>query len=1025
MSKHRIGISALIVAIVAGLSLLGNAHAALAANVGYQDFSYGTAVTEPTGDKPQSKLWYNDGLWWGALWNSTARRYEIYRLDQATNTWSTTGVTIDSRGNTHPDMLWDGSRLYAVNAPTDIGGTDQRALLRRYSYDKTTKTYTRDAGFPVQVANNPMETIVLDKDTTGKLWVTYTQGNQVYVNRSLTSDTSWGTPFVLPVNGATVSPDDISSVIPFDTRTAAPKMGVMWSNQADNAVYFSTHTDGDADNVWSPSRMALGGPGYADDHINLKSLESDASGKVFAAVKTSRNDGTVLNPDDPLIELLVLGQDGVWRNHVFSQVRENQTKPMVMVDQANRNLYVFATGSGGVIYYKKSPLDNISFPSGQGTPFIKSDTTGINNVTSTKQNITTANGLASAGWLALANDSNRTYWHNSLILDTTPPETTIDSGPSGTVNNASATFAFSSSETGSTFQCSLDGAAPGSCTSPKGYAGLSDGSHTFQVKATDAAGNTDATPASQTWGVDTTAPVVDGVTPADGATSVAVTDNVEVTFSEAMDANTLNPDTFTLVEQGSATPVASAVSYDAQAKKAILNPDADLQADATYTATVATGAKDAAGNALGADKVWSFTAAAPPPSDTTAPETTVDSGPSGTVSSTSASFSFSSTETGSNFECKLDTGSFEACTSPTSLTNLSDGSHTFQVRATDVAGNTDATPASQTWTVDTIAPGAPAISSPADNSSNNDGNVTVSGTAEANSTVELFDGTTSKGTTQADASGGWSKALSGVADGSHTYTAKATDAAGNTSAASNSRTVLVQTADTTAPETTAPVRGLVTNSTISKQGASAVLVELTWSGTDNDAVASYELQRSTNGGAYVGVKLPSATATSFTDRLEPGNSYQFRVRAKDRSGNWSAWQQGSNFDVSAYQESDSAIAYPTGVWNTQTFSSAYGGSLKYTSGTGGQQAKFTFSGSEVAWVSFMGSDRGMADVYLDGAKVDTVDLYSTSGDPRKVVFARKGLDPTVAHTLEVRATGTKNAASSAKRVDVDAFVVLR
>src|SRR5829696_6542765 len=650
MSKRETTYLVLMVVIMAGFCVLGGA--ALAANVGYQDFSYGTAVTEPTGDKPQSKLWYNDGLWWGALWNPTPKRYEIYRLDQATNTWSTTGVTIDSRGNTHPDMLWDGTRLYAVNAPTDTGSTDQRALLRRYSYDKVTKTYTRDAGFPVQVANNPMETIVLDKDTTGKLWVTFTQGNQVYVNRSLTSDTSWGTPFVLPVNGTTVSPDDISSVVPFDTRSAAPKMGVMWSNQADNAVYFSTHTDGDADNAWSPSRMALGGPGYADDHINLKSLESDASGKVFAAVKTSRNDGTVLNPDDPLIELLVLGQDGVWRNHVFSRVRENQTKPMVMVDQANRNLYVLATGSGGVIYYKKSPLDN---------------------VTSTKQNITTANGLASAGWVALANDSNRTYWHNSLILDTTPPETTIDSGPSGTVNNASASFGFSSSETGS------------------------------------------------------------------------------------------------------------------------------------------------------------------------------------------------------NFECKLDTGSFEACTSPQSLMSLSDGSHTFEVRATDAAGNTDATPASQTWTVDTIAPDAPEISSPADNSSNNDGNVTVSGTAASGSTVELFDGATSKGTTQADAGGSWSKALSGVSDGSHTYTAKATDAAGNTSAASNSRTVVVQTVDTTAPETTAPIQGLVANSTISKQGASAVLVELTWSGTGTGDITGYELQRSTNGGAYVGVALPSATATSVTDRLEPGN----------------------------------------------------------------------------------------------------------------------------------------------------------
>src|SRR5215218_1195620 len=87
--------------------------------------------------------------------------------------------------------------------------------------------------------------------------------------------------------------------------------------------------------------------------------------------------------------------------------------------------------------------------------------------------------------------------------DTTPPETTIDSGPSGTFTNSSASFTFSSSEAGSTFECSLDGASFASCTSPKSYTSLSDGSHTFQVRAKDAAGNVDSTPATRTWTVDT------------------------------------------------------------------------------------------------------------------------------------------------------------------------------------------------------------------------------------------------------------------------------------------------------------------------------------------------------------------------------------------------------------------------------------------------------------------------------------------------------------------------------------------
>ena len=88
-------------------------------------------------------------------------------------------------------------------------------------------------------------------------------------------------------------------------------------------------------------------------------------------------------------------------------------------------------------------------------------------------------------------------------LDTTPPETTIDSGPSGTVKSREATFTFSSTEpSNATFQTRLDGGdwEAGTATSKK-YSDLANGTHTFEVKATDAAGNTDSTPASRSWKV--------------------------------------------------------------------------------------------------------------------------------------------------------------------------------------------------------------------------------------------------------------------------------------------------------------------------------------------------------------------------------------------------------------------------------------------------------------------------------------------------------------------------------------------
>jgi probable HAF family extracellular repeat protein len=99
---------------------------------------------------------------------------------------------------------------------------------------------------------------------------------------------------------------------------------------------------------------------------------------------------------------------------------------------------------------------------------------------------------------------------------------------------------------------------------------------------------------------------------------------------------------------------------------------------------------------------------------------------------------------------------------------------------------------------DNEAPSPPTITSPPNNSYDKDGSFSVSGSAEAASSVELFEGTTSKGTIKADSSSGaWSIALSEVSEGTHTYTAKATDAAGNTTSASNSVSVTV---DKSAPK---------------------------------------------------------------------------------------------------------------------------------------------------------------------------------------------------------------------------------
>jgi hypothetical protein len=407
---------------VLGLLLLPPVNPASAAgDVGYLGPSFGTTgASAPTGEKPESKLWWNDGIWWGSLYNDTAQAHHIYRLNLATQTWVDTGVPIDDRNNGKADALWDGQRLYVVSHVFTTGGeatSSNWGRLYRYSYNTSTKTYTLDPGFPVtNVTRGKSETLVLAKDSTGQLWVTYVEGSRVMINRTLGSDTDWGTPFVIPSSTAanTVNSDDISSVVAFQ----GDKIGVMWSNQNTDKMYFAVHLDSASDTTWQTEQTALPGPGCtglcADDHINLKSLLTDGSGRVFAAIKTS-----LTSENAPLVMLLVRSQNGDWESHVVGRVRDGHTRPMVLLDEQNGRVYMFATSpeSGGMVYYKSSSINSISFPEGKGDVFIGSAAAPrVNNPTSTKQNVNNSTGLV----ILASDNTSRRYLHNYLSLGGTP-----------------------------------------------------------------------------------------------------------------------------------------------------------------------------------------------------------------------------------------------------------------------------------------------------------------------------------------------------------------------------------------------------------------------------------------------------------------------------------------------------------------------------------------------------------------------------------------------------------------------------
>jgi ABC-type oligopeptide transport system substrate-binding subunit len=245
--------------------------------------------------------------------------------------------------------------------------------------------------------------------------------------------------------------------------------------------------------------------------------------------------------------------------------------------------------------------------------------------------------------------------------------TSLDSHPANPAKGTSATFVFSSPAAGSTFECSLDGAVFSACTSPQTYTKLAKRSHRFRVRAS-AGGITDPTPASFAW--------TNGAAP-------------KTKLDPKPPAATMGTATFTFVSGD------AGATFECSLDGA---PFAACSSPKTYSGlaagphTFAVHGIDAAGRAgKAATAKWTV--------DLTPPETTITRHPADPTTSTRALFKFTSSEKkGSTFACRLDGGGFGSCPKK-GYSNLAVGSHTFQVRATDAAGNPDPSPASFTWMI--------------------------------------------------------------------------------------------------------------------------------------------------------------------------------------------------------------------------------------------------------------------------------------------------------------------------------------
>ncbi|PYI56511.1 Ig-like domain-containing protein [Paenibacillus flagellatus] len=387
---------------------------------------------------------------------------------------------------------------------------------------------------------------------------------------------------------------------------------------------------------------------------------------------------------------------------------------------------------------------------------------------------------------------NLTYVTTPAIAGTAEPDSTVRLYAGGT-------------EVGS-------GTATGSGSWSMTASSLGEGAHTFTAKAEDAAGNVGPASSPLVVTIDTTPPAKPGtpdLTP-ESDTGASNTDNMTKASALTFKGTALAGEAVKLFsgsfELGGANADGSG-DWTIPANPAILSVDGLYQ--------IVAKVKDAAGNEAESDAL-SLHVDRTAPSAPAVPDLTTasDSGKSSTDNVTKVvnpvfSGSAEADSTVRLYDGSTEIGSGTAAQFGTGLTSavaLSDGVRSITATAEDAAGNVGDASGPLAITIDTVPPGAPAgldLTPASDKGIFDDDNVTsvttptITGTAEPDSTVRLYDGMTEVGSATAGSGGDWSVTTSALADGTHALAALAEDAAGNVGAASAGIAVFIVTATPT------------------------------------------------------------------------------------------------------------------------------------------------------------------------------------------------------------------------------------
>jgi large repetitive protein len=471
----------------------------------------------------------------------------------------------------------------------------------------------------------------------------------------------------------------------------------------------------------------------------------------------------------------------------------------------------------------------------------------------------------------------------SFYLDATIPAVTITTVPVAVNNFTTQAIAFSGTDNGGTiagYECKLDLGAWSACSSPISLTSLSEGDHSFSVRAIDYAGNISNLEV-RSWRTDLSAPSLT-------VTSQPQTVTNQLTSSFA----------FSAVDSGGGTVASYLCSVDGAAYQNCVSPTIQVLMAGNHSVSIK--AQDTAGNV---SSIYSYSWLI----DSTAPTATYSSKPPVLTNSQSAAFAFSGTDLGGagigSFTCALDSAPPAPCTSPSLYSSLSAGSHSLTVRAIDNAGNIG-TSTSWVWVIDTTTPMASISAQPDSLTNLQAASFTFSATAPPAGSITDYECKLDAGSYTSCAS---PFSVSALAQGAHTFSVRSIDNNGNASdPASYTWTI----------DITKPV------AVISSQPNS----------TNNSTTGQFTFTATDSGGAVVSGFECSIDSSAFSSCSSPktysgliDGAHSFSVRALDSAGNVSNSQSGS-WTVDLVAPVASITSQPAAITNLQAADFTFTGS---------------------------------------------------------------------------------------------------